>query len=48
MPPISELSPAFMEFCTAFDRMSSSTKSNGAYCPVWRRPVSRRNTSKNR
>ncbi|MNT05920.1 hypothetical protein D3C72_1405650 [compost metagenome] len=46
-PPIRELSPAFIEFCTAFDRISNKIRSNGSYCPIWRRPVRRRNTSKN-
>jgi hypothetical protein len=47
-PPMSELSPAFIEFCTALDRISSSTRSNGSYWPICRRPVRRRNTSRNR
>ncbi|MNY65456.1 hypothetical protein D3C86_2027260 [compost metagenome] len=47
-PPSSELSPAFMAFCTAFDRISSKIRSKGAYCAVWRLPVRRRKTSRNR
>jgi len=45
-PPTSELSPAFIEFCTALERISSSTRSKGSYCPMLRRPVRRRNTSR--
>src|SRR3989344_409043 len=47
-PPTSELSPAFIEFCTAFDRISNRIRSNGSYCPVCRLPDRRMNTSKNR
>src|SRR5258706_13438327 len=45
-PPTSELSPPFMEFCTAFDRTRSKTRSNGASCPTCRLPVRRRRTIK--
>ena len=44
-PPTSELSPAFMLFCTALDSSISKIRSNGSYCPICRRPVRRRNSS---
>src|SRR6266498_1203302 len=45
-PPISELSPPFMEFCTAFERTRSRTRSNGASWPTWRFPAIRNSTNK--
>ena len=46
-PPTSELSPAFMEFCTEFDRTSKSTRSKGASWPICRLPLIRRRTIRN-
>ena len=34
IPPTSELSPPLIEFCTAFDSTSSSTRSNDASWPT--------------
>ena len=45
-PPMSGLSPAFIECCTAFYRTRSSTRPKGAYGSVWRLRVRRRKTSK--
>ncbi|MCY0856970.1 hypothetical protein OMK73_27295 [Cupriavidus sp. D39] len=45
-PAATELSPAFMEFCTALDSTSNNTRSSEVSCPIWRLPESRSSTSR--
>jgi hypothetical protein len=48
MPPVSEVSLPMIAFCTVFDSVSSTIRSNGFSCARMRLPTARSRTTRNR
>jgi hypothetical protein len=47
MPPVNELSSPMIAFCTVFESVRSTTRSNAFIWPSVRRPARRSSTTRN-